>query len=76
MAKCAWCGKKFNVSNAREEYNTAFEGDIDYDEQYEGGDICADCAIADTESNMSVGRAIDMVNGDEDYDDDFVQRWL
>jgi len=39
-----------------------FEYD-DYDEEYD-------------ESLANQGRAIDMMNGDEDYDDDFVQMWL
>lgn len=76
MAKCAWCGKRFSISTAREEYNSYFNNDLDYDEDYDDNNICADCAIAESESNMSVGKAIDMVNGDEDYDDDFVQKWL
>jgi hypothetical protein len=29
-----------------------------------------------TGTNMNVGRAIDMVNGEEPYDDDFVQDHL
>jgi hypothetical protein len=29
-----------------------------------------------TEDNINIGRAIDMVNGEEAYDDDFVQEWL
>ena len=75
MAKCTMCGKKFDVSDTRNEYNAAFDGEIDYDEEY-GGEVCADCAISETESNINVGRAIDMMNGDEDYDDGFVQKWL
>lgn len=75
MAKCCRCGTRFNVSDARDEYSSTFEGEIDDDEQY-GGEVCANCAILDTESNINLGRAIFMMNGDEDYDDDFVQQWL
>ena len=75
MAKCCRCGTRFNVSDARDEYSSTFDGEIDYDEQY-GGEVCANCAIPDTESNINLGRVIFMMNGDEDYDDDFVQQWL
>lgn len=75
MVKCCRCGMKFNVSEARNEYNTTFGDGLNYDEQY-GGEVCADCAIPDTESLINQGRAIDMMNGDDDYDDDFVQEWL
>jgi hypothetical protein len=36
----------------------------------------ADCAIPDTQSNINIGKAIDMMNGEEVYDEDFVKRWL
>jgi len=75
MEKCYRCEKTFNVSDAREEYNAEFGGDPDYDENY-GPDVCADCAICDTESNMDIGKAIDMMNGDEDYDADHVEKYL
>ena len=52
-----------------------FDGELNYDEEY-GGQLCADCAISDTSSNINLGRAIDMMNGDEDYDDDFVREHL
>ena len=75
MEKCCRCNIKFNVSEARSEYNSHFDGDADYDDEF-GGEVCAECAISDSESNMNLGRAIDMMNGDEDYDDDFVDKWL
>ena len=75
MAKCCRCGNRFNVSEARTDYNAEFDGDIDYDDEY-GSEVCADCAISDTNSNMNLGKAIDMMNGDEDYDDDFVKKHL
>ncbi|MEV4562010.1 hypothetical protein AB0K51_34240 [Kitasatospora sp. NPDC049285] len=46
-----------------------------YDEYYPDG-VCANCAVPDTNSNISQGRAILMMNGDEDYDDDFVMENL
>lgn len=75
MAKCSWCGKRFNVTEARSEYNSEFDGEINYDEEY-GGEVCSDCAISETNSNMNLGRAIDMMNGEEAYDDDFVKKHL
>ncbi|MCB2290837.1 hypothetical protein LGK97_13910 [Clostridium sp. CS001] len=76
MAKCGECGKRFNVSNAREEYNEEFGGEIDYDEQFVLGAICADCAISDTHSNIGLGQAINMMNGEEDYDQEHVNEYL
>lgn len=76
MAICSMCGNRFNLSKTRQEYYDEFAGDPDYDEIYEDGDVCADCAIPDTHGNMAIGMAIDMVNGEEDYDDNFVQKWL
>ncbi len=75
MAKCDECGNKFKIQEARDEYESYFDGELDYDEDF-GGSLCANCAISRTESEMNVGKAIDMMNGDEDYDDFFVQRWL
>ncbi|MGC4979268.1 hypothetical protein ACLQ18_01130 [Streptomyces sp. DT193] len=34
------------------------------------------CAISDIESNLNVGRAIMMTNGDEDYDEEHMERYL
>lgn len=74
-AKCLNCGTSFDLSAVRDEYNEWSEGEGDYDRDH-GGALCANCAIPDKESNMNLGRAIDMTNGGEDYDDDFVQKWL
>ncbi len=75
MKKCCKCGKKFNVSDAREEYIAEFGIDEEYDEEY-GGEVCADCAISETQSNVNAGKAIDMMNGEEDYDDEHVKNYL
>lgn len=74
MSQCGNCGKPFDVDDAREEYNAEFQGDPDYDEHAEG--LCGPCALEEVGSNISAGRAIDMMNGEEAYDDAFVQRWL
>ncbi|GAA1963683.1 hypothetical protein GCM10009838_20990 [Catenulispora subtropica] len=75
MVTCGVCQEPFDVQDAREEYKSEFGGDVDYDEQYDGG-VCADCAISDTESNYNKGLAIMMMNGDADYDDEHVQNYL
>lgn len=75
MEKCCRCEKIFNVSDARKEYNAEFGEDLDFDENY-GNEVCADCAICDTESNINLGKAIDMMNGEEDYDADHVEKYL
>ncbi|MFE6521083.1 hypothetical protein [Streptomyces sp. NPDC057794] len=73
--RCARCEKAFDVEAARTEYNDWFDGDLDYDEHY-AGEVCADCAVPDSEGLINQGRAIFMMNGDEDYDDDFVRMYL
>ena len=76
MAKCERCGNTFDVLDARGEYDAKFRSTgLDYDDLY-GGVVCANCAIPDTEGNMDHGRAILMMSGDEDYDDDFVEKHL
>jgi hypothetical protein len=52
------------------------DGEGDYDADH-GGGLCFDCAIpAEAASNMDLGRAIMMMNGDEDYDADHVEKYL
>jgi hypothetical protein len=71
MEKCLNCGSAFSVSAVRDEYNLVLNGEGDYDEDH-GGGLCFDCAIpSDVASNINLGRAIDMMNGDEGYDADF-----
>jgi hypothetical protein len=67
----------FSVSKARSEYDAKFrnKGLAAYDEAF-GGEVCANCAISQTGSDVNRGRAILMMSGDEDYDDDFVGEWL
>ncbi|MCB5294187.1 hypothetical protein [Arthrobacter sp. SO3] len=77
MATCDECKKEFDVGVERDEFNIEFpEDDIDYDEEIEGGPQCASCVGSRIESNNNVGRAIDMMNGDEDYDGDHVEKYL
>lgn len=75
MKTCDGCGTGFNVDDARDAYRDEFDGELDYDEDT-GGGLCGSCAGAQSQSNINSGRAIQMMNGDEDYDDDFVQKHL
>jgi hypothetical protein len=76
MTKCLNCGDWFSVPAARNAYNDVLDGEGDYDEEH-GGDLCFDCVIPpDVASNISLGRAIMMMNGNEDYDADHVENFL
>ncbi|WP_189313541.1 hypothetical protein [Streptomyces brasiliensis] len=68
--------KNIRIEDARNEYNSEFNGDPDFDEYCGEGDLCGGCAASQTASEINQGRAIFMMNGDEDYDDDFVQKHL
>ncbi|MEU6577119.1 hypothetical protein [Streptomyces sp. NPDC046805] len=76
MSKCVECGTAFEIEDARNEYNSEFNGDPDFDEYYGEGDFCGSCAASATSSAMNHGNAIQMMNGDVDYDDDFVEKYL
>ena len=76
MPRCIVCGNSFKLRDAREEYESRFNGELIYDEDYPDHDYCATCAIGESENLMNQGAAIDMMNGDADYDDDFVKEWL
>lgn len=75
MAKCSECGTRYSKGDVANEFESYFDGEVEYDQDdYDG--LCADCAIAQAESWEGVGHAIDMMNGDEDYDQDVVDKWL
>ena len=75
MARCVICGVKFKVSEARSEFNSRFPADMFYD-VFPENNFCGTCAIGEAETSMNQGAAIDMMNGDLEYDDDFVKEWL
>ncbi|MDW4918480.1 hypothetical protein [Streptomyces californicus] len=78
MTKCAECGDDFNVSDARDEYRAEWSDageENEYDELYAGG-LCGSCALSQTGSNLNAGQAIMMVNGDMDYDQEHVDKYL
>jgi len=68
MPKCENCGKKFDVGDARSEFDAFDEwaGELTYDEDivdpYDEGieehSICGSCAIAFTVENLGAGRAM------------------
>jgi hypothetical protein len=70
MAKCLNCGETFNASTVRGDYDDLV-GDGEYND-----DLCAGCAIPEWESNVNIGRAIMMMNGEEAYDAGHVEKWL
>jgi hypothetical protein len=74
VATCLNCGKKFAVSAVRadwEEFGEEYGEEDEYND-----DLCSDCAMPSLQGVMNHGRAILMMNGDEDYDGDFVDEWL
>lgn len=59
MAICRRCGAEFDVDDARSEFNSNPEfTDIDYDDQFPGGDYCYDCAEELTIENLDAGAAL------------------
>jgi hypothetical protein len=54
------CGKKFEVDDARSEYDAEDEwaGELTYDEDFPEHSICGSCAIAITVENLGAGRAM------------------
>lgn len=75
MTTCVRCGDEFEVEDARQEYDAEFGGDPEYDDNY-GGEVCGSCAVIDSQHLINQGAAIDMTNGDEDYDADHVEKYL
>lgn len=76
MKSCGQCGADFEVDDARSEFDVEFDGDPTYDDIYEDGGVCGDCAIAETSSNIDHGAAIEMMNGEVSYDATHVDRYL
>lgn len=59
MAKCVECGTTFEIEDARNEYDSEFNGDPDhYDERYGDGEFCGSCAASETSSLINQGNAI------------------
>ena len=72
--KCNECKETYDKADAKRQFYQKFGDDFDadfFDENYLG--LCGDCAISSAESDMNVGRAIEMVNGEEAYDEDHVK---
>ena len=75
MATCGECGSDFDPVSSAMEYAAESGQNGEYEELYEG-ELCASCALSRTSSNLNLGRAMDMMNGEEAYDDDFVEKHL
>ncbi|SEB55575.1 hypothetical protein SAMN04489806_1095 [Paramicrobacterium humi] len=75
MARCTECGTLFDIDDARDDYNAEFNGELDYDEDFVGTK-CGNCAISQSASEINVGAAIDMMNGEIEYDADHVEKYL
>lgn len=77
MPKCGVCGTRFQVEDARNEHDAdEFTGQIEYDEEYPEGDICASCAIDSTVENLGAGRgfqfSLETGRPPEDVPDDWI----
>lgn len=75
MNTCSECGESFDNDDARDDYNAQFNDELDYDEDF-AGEKCAPCAIAQSESEIDVGLAIDMMNGEAEHDPEHVEKYL
>ena len=60
MPMCENCGKKFDVGDARSEFDADDEwaGELTYDDVIPEHSICGSCAIAVTVENLGAGRAM------------------
>lgn len=74
MTTCGTCGTSFDAPAARAQCREEFGSD-DYDDVCAGED-CGDCSVSTAESNYGSGLAIMMMNGDADYDEEHVERYL
>lgn len=56
MAECRICGKGFNLDKTREKFEKKYNGEIEYDWNFPGGDYCYNCAVKETNANISRGE--------------------
>jgi len=54
--KCPRCGDRFRVEDARVEFNSHFNYDLDYDSEFRER-LCGTCAIDDIEGKIAAGMA-------------------
>lgn len=83
IKKCCECGKNYNPDAVARAFEEEWDGEIPYYDDEEETKVCPDydflckrCALATVRSLMNQGAAIMMMNGEEDYDQSFVDRWL
>lgn len=52
---CCICGTAFDVGQTRKRYRDAFDGEVEYDDQYPENDHCFNCAIEETKMFLQAG---------------------
>jgi len=59
MQKCGNCGTKFDVDEARAEFDLEADwaGELTYDDEFPEHSVCDSCAIDITVANLGAGRA-------------------
>jgi len=70
MAKCAWCRKKFDVADTKEEYDSKYGGAGEYEGDYPNVKICFECASRETDGNIAEGEEIIELMGSHDWESD------
>lgn len=68
MAKCAMCGREFDVSHARRSIGQMY-GAGSYNEYYPNGDVCEYCAIEEISADYNEGAETIKLMG-TGWDDD------
>lgn len=67
MAICKFCGAEFSPSSARRYLGHRFYAGI-YNEYYEDGDVCLDCALEEIGADWATGQELMELMGDS-WDD-------
>ncbi len=57
MAKCSWCGKEFDPSEARRSIGRRY-GAGTYDDMFPNGDVCKECAETEVSGVMGIGEEL------------------
>ena len=66
MPECSRCGEDFDLGSARRSIGRRY-GAGTYDDYYDDGDVCADCAIEEISCDVATGKEImDLMGRDWD----------
>ena len=68
MAKCAICGRKFDLEHARRVIGASY-GAGTYNDYYPDGDVCECCAIEEISADWNAGAEIADMMGSQWWDD-------